>query len=214
MRLRLGELASSKKPIQSEQVADFLCTVGEMLADMGTPDPCLDSHGKHFKTLSNPFRACGKEDPPPDRAKPVPIQLVEHAVNSLLADTTMPVHLWHAMADCIVIGCFFSLRPGECVHARGDDNHPFHLQDISIVTPNGTFNAAAATKAQLQAATAANLLFAMQKNGECSKSRCRPGTRAQRRCPIASQFCRAHHSSVLQTEDWLPLLPEAELWWW
>ena len=80
-----------------------------MLADLGTPDPHLDSHGKRFKTLSNLFHACGKEDLPPDQAKPVPIQLVEHAVNFLLADTTMPVHLQHAIADCIVIGCFFLL---------------------------------------------------------------------------------------------------------
>ena len=64
-------------------MADFLCTVGEMLADMGTPDPHLNFHGKCFKTLSNLFRACGKEDPPPDRAKPIPIQLVEHAVSAL-----------------------------------------------------------------------------------------------------------------------------------
>ena len=109
MQLRLGELAPSKKPIQSKQVADFLCTVGEMLADMGTPDPRLDSHGKRFKTLSNLFRAHGKEDPPPDRVKPVPIQLVEHVANALRVDATMPVQLRHAIADCIVIGCFFSL---------------------------------------------------------------------------------------------------------
>ena len=95
---------------------DFPCTVGETLANLGTPDPHLDSHGKRFKTLSNLFRAHGKEDPPPDRAKPVPIQLVEHAVNSLLADATMPVHLQHATADCIVLGHFFLLRPGEHVH--------------------------------------------------------------------------------------------------
>jgi len=82
----------------------------------------------------------------------------------------MPVHLRHAIADCIVIGYFFLLRPGECVHAQGDDNHPFHLQDVSVVTPNGTFNAATATEAQLQTATAANLLFATQKNGECGKT--------------------------------------------
>ena len=150
-------------------MADFLCTVGETLADMGTPDTRLDSHGKCFKTLSNLFRACGKEDPPPDRAKPIPIQPVEHAVNSLRADATMPVQLRHAIADCIVIGHFFSLRPGECVHAQGDDNHPFHLQDVSVVTPNGTFNATAAMEAQLQSATAANLLFTTQKMVNAAK---------------------------------------------
>ena len=56
-------------------MVDFLRTVGETLADLGTPDPRLDSHGKRFKTLSNLFRAHGKEDQPPDRVKPVLIQL-------------------------------------------------------------------------------------------------------------------------------------------
>ena len=90
-------------------MADFLCTVGETLADLGTPDPHLNSHGKGFKTLSNLFCARGKEDPPPDRAKPVPIQLVKHAVNALRVNATMPVHLRHAIADCIVIGHSFLL---------------------------------------------------------------------------------------------------------
>ena len=90
-------------------MADFSCTVGETLADMGTPDPHLNSHDKCFKTLSNLFRAHGKEDPPPDQAKPVPIQLVEHAANALRVDATTPVQLRHATADCIVIGCFFLL---------------------------------------------------------------------------------------------------------
>ena len=109
MQLGSDNLAPSKKTIQFEQVADFLRTVGETLADLGTPDPRLDSHGKCFKTLSNLFRACGKEDPPPDRVKPIPIQLVEHAANALRADATMPVQLRHAIADCIVIGYFFLL---------------------------------------------------------------------------------------------------------
>ena len=32
--------------------------------------------------------------------------------------------------------------------AQGNDNNPFCLQDVSIVTPNGTFNAVTATEAQ------------------------------------------------------------------
>jgi len=62
---------------------DFLCMVGEMLVNMGTPDPCLDAHGKQHKMLSNLFRACAKDDPPLDQVKPVLIQLVEHTVNAL-----------------------------------------------------------------------------------------------------------------------------------
>ena len=76
---------------------------------MGTPDPHLDSHGKCFKTLSNLFHARGKEVPPLDRPKPIPIQLVKHTVNALQANATTLVHLQHATADCIIIGHFFSL---------------------------------------------------------------------------------------------------------
>ena len=174
-------------------MADFSCTVGETLADLGTLNPCLNSHGKRFKTLSNLFRAHGKEDPPPDRAKPIPIQLVEHAVNSLQVDATMPVQLRHAIADCIVIGHFFLLRPGEHVCVRGGNNHPFHLQDVSVVTPNGTFNATTATEAQLQSATAANLLFATQKNGERGKT-VTQGDASSALCLVPSACLALRHS--------------------
>ena len=90
---------------------------------MGTPDPRLDAHGKRFKILSNLFRAHAKDDPPPERVKPIPMQLVEHAVHSLRNDTTLPTQLRYAIADCIIIGYFFLLRPGEFVCATGDDNH-------------------------------------------------------------------------------------------
>ena len=167
--------------------------VGEMLANMGTPDLRLDAHGKQRKMLSNLFCACAKDDPPPDWIKPIPIQLVKHAVNALQANATMPVHLRHAIADCIVIGCFFSLQPGEHVCTQGDDNHPFHLQDVSVVTPNGTFNAATATKAQLQAATAANLLFAMQKNGEGGKTMTQGDASSALLSPVHALICRICH---------------------
>ena len=164
---------------------------------MGTPDPRLDAHGKQFKTLSNFFCACGKEDRPPDRVKPVLIQLVKHAVNALQANATMPVQLWHATADCIIIGFFFLLQPGEHVCARGNNNHPFHLQDVSVVTPNGTFNAAAATEAQLQTATAANLLFATQKNGERGKTVTQGDTSSVLLSPVPPQFTALAISALL-----------------
>jgi len=96
-----------KNLLRAKQVADFSCMVREMLADMGTPDPCLDAHGKQIKILSNLFRVHAKEDPPRDWVKPILIQLVKQAVNALHTDATMPVQLQCAIADCIVIVCFF-----------------------------------------------------------------------------------------------------------
>jgi len=202
VRLRSGELAPRKKPLRAKRVADFLCTVGETLADMGTPDPRLDIHGKRFKILSNIFRAHAKDDPPPERVKPIPMQLVEHTVRALRNDTTMPAQLRHAIADCIIIGYFFLLRPGEHVCARGDDNNPFHLQDVSFVTPNGTFNAATATEAQLQAATAANLLFTTQKNGERGKTVTQGDTSSALLSPVKALIRRVRHlRSINATAD-------------
>jgi len=123
----------------------------------------------------------------------VPIQLVKHVVNALRVNATMLVQLQCAIADCIVIGYFFLLRPGEHVCARGDDNHPFHLQDVSVVTPNGTFNAATATEAQLQTATAANLLFATQKNGERGETVTQGDTSSVLLSPVRALICRICH---------------------
>ena len=105
----------------------------------------------------------------------------------------MPVQPRHAIADCIIIGCFFLLQPGEHVCARGNNNHPFHLQDVSVVTPNGTFDAATATKAQLQAATAANLLFAMQKNGERGKTVMQGDASSALLSPVCTLICCICH---------------------
>ena len=79
------------------------------------------------------------------------------------------------------------------MRARGDNNHPFHLQDISVVTPNRTFNAVAATKDQLQAVTAANLLFATQKNGECGKTVMQGDTSSALLSPVRTLVCRICH---------------------
>ena len=126
-----------KKPVRAKQVADFLCTVGVMLANMGTPCPRLDSHGKRFKMLSNLFRACGKEDPPPDWVKSVPIQLVEHAVNALQANATMTVQLRHAIAGCIVIGCFFCFDQGSVCAPEATTTTPSTIKTSPLSLPMG-----------------------------------------------------------------------------
>ena len=77
--------------------------------------------------------------------------------------------------------------------ARGDNNHPFHLQDVSVVTPNGTFNAATATEAQLQTATAANLLFATQKNGEHDKTVMQGDASSVLLSLVSASICRIRH---------------------
>ena len=83
--------------------------------------------------------------------------------------------------------------------ARGDDNHPFHLQDVSVVTPNRTFNAATATEAQLHSATAANLLFATQKNGERGKTVTQGDASSVLLSPVRALVCCIRHLCSVNT---------------
>ena len=68
------------------------------------------------------------------------------------------------MADLIIIGFFFLLRPGERAYTK-ENNHPFRLQDVSFDTSSGTNNAVLITAAALQTAVKVHLNFTTQKNG-------------------------------------------------
>ena len=53
---------------------------------MGSPDPHLGSNGKLHIWLSKLNHSYKKADPPLECVKPIPMQLVSHAVNQLQAD--------------------------------------------------------------------------------------------------------------------------------
>jgi len=126
---------------------------------VGSSDPRLDGHGQTFVGLRKQQRSYVKTDPPPHKVKPIPVTLVEHAV---LANQATAFAL--AMADLLIIGFFFLLRPGEHTYAK-ENNHPFRLQDVSFDTPESTLNAAVIPAALLQEASKVHLNFTTQKNG-------------------------------------------------
>ena len=83
-----------------------LWQVGEETSRMGPEnrDPRYGVSGKIHVVLGQQYRAYSIEDPPPERVKPIPLQLVLHAVNNLQSD-----ELSRAMADLIITGLFFLL---------------------------------------------------------------------------------------------------------
>ena len=106
--------------------------------------------------------AWGKEDPPPKRVKPIPIQLVRHVVQR--SNYNDPHQA--AVADAIIIGFFYMLQPGEHTLERAND-HPFRLQDASFACHNNpSFNAATIPLAALPTQSRVYLNFTTQKNGE------------------------------------------------
>jgi len=53
-----------------------------------------------------------------------------------------------AIFNLLVIDFFFLLRLGEHVYSK-ENNHPFHLMDVSFQSQHGTFNATTITAAEL-----------------------------------------------------------------
>ena len=124
-------------------------------------DPRYGVSGKIHVVLRQQCRAYSIEDPPPpERVKPIPLQLVRHAVNTLQSD-----ELSRAMADLIIIGLFFLLRPGEYCYNKDGDNSPFRMQDVSFDVAGVQTNASVIPIVSLDAAALVLLRFTNQKNG-------------------------------------------------
>jgi hypothetical protein len=145
-------------------VEDYISTVSKEISKLGTEvDPRYDSLGQRHQELKDQTAAYKKADPPPERVKPLPVQLIEHAVASLQTN-----EFDKAIGDLIILGFFFLLHPGEHTYSSDSEyDRPFRLQDVSFEIPNlGTTNGAAADVAGLHQASRVNLNFTNQKNGE------------------------------------------------
>ena len=102
-----------------------------------------------------------KQDPPPNRVKPVPIRVIRTLL--FIAENSQDDHL-KATADMIVIAFFFLLRPGEYT-ASPSDTQPFDFKSVQLFLGDTRLDLATSTDAQLRCATFASLTFDTQKNG-------------------------------------------------
>lgn len=102
-----------------------------------------------------------KDDPPPTRVKPIPIQVIRriafiaNASNCALAKAT---------SDMIILGFFFLLRPGEYTDSASD-TQPFDLRAVQLFLGQHRLSLTTATDADLLAASSGSLTFDRQKNG-------------------------------------------------
>jgi hypothetical protein len=132
-----------------------------MLAAMGADDIRLNSHGKIDFRLKRQIAGYKRQDPPPNRVKPIPIQILRHVVTSAYA-TDDPGN--HAIADMIIIAFFFLLRPGEYT-GTASDTCPFRLADVQLWIGSLRASAVSMPLADLARATFGTLTFTSQKNG-------------------------------------------------
>ena len=141
---------------------DAVRSVGQTFARLGAKDIRKDSLGVIDFRLQRQFKSYGKTDPAPDRVKPVPIQVLFHALAIAVASPAAPAV--QAFADMATIAFFFLLRPGEYT---GDalTNTPFALRDLQLFIGDRRLNTFTASIADLHATTAASLTFTTQKSG-------------------------------------------------
>ena len=117
-------------------------------------------YGKRDFRLTRMYSAWKKKDPPPNRVKPVPVQVLRRIM--VVAQHSDPIT--RATADMICLAFFFLLRPGEYTDSPSDST-PFRIADTQLFLGPRRLDLQTATEAQLLSATFATLTFTDQKNG-------------------------------------------------
>jgi hypothetical protein len=109
-RYRDGTIAPRGKPVRSRTVEDSLRAIGQTFAALGTLDPRLDQHGNIDFRIQQQLRGYSRADPPPNRVKPIPIQIIRHVAALASTPTAMPGS--QGIANMITLAFFFLPRPG------------------------------------------------------------------------------------------------------
>lgn len=168
---------------------------------MGESDPRLGPNLKLDHRLHRMFSFFTKLEPPPNRVKPVPITVIRH-IAGIARESNIPFQL--ALADMIILGFFFLLRPGEyCISPS--DSTPFHLMDVQLFVGEQRLNLATATPAQINSATFGTLTFTTQKNGVRGEVIGLGRSGDSVLCPVAALVRRVIHLKQAQAPPNTPL---------
>ena len=160
-RIRSGTLSASTRAVKSRSVEEYLRSVSQTFLAMGHDDPRLSSNQRIDHRLQRMLRTYSKQDPPPNRVKPVPVQVLRH-IASIAAATNLPFQ--RCLADMITIAFFFLLRPGEYTNSHSEST-PFRLTDVQLFVGEHRLDLFDAPLHQLATSTFASLTFTDQKNG-------------------------------------------------
>ena len=147
------------------------------------------------------FAAWKKEDDPPSRVEPIPMAILLRAAE-LCANNARD----NATIDCIWMGFYFLLRPGEYANATGDAKHPFRLKDVGFQIGARSFPMAhLATYDQLLAATLCTLTFSTQKNGIKGEKLSHSTNGQPFACPVRATLRRVAHLKMHRASANTPL---------
>ena len=183
---------------------------------MGAPDPRQTWQGNIDFRLQRQLSHYKKEDPPPHRVKPLPIQVLRRIVSIAMAAPELAGN--NAISDMIIMAFFFLLRPGEYT-ANTSDTSPFRLCYTRLKTGDSNLDFAASTPSQLLSATFVTLEFTDQKNGVRGEIIGLSKTTDPTLCPVRAVARRVLHlrqhnapattplAKYFDNNRWHPVLP-------
>lgn len=201
-RLRAGTIAPGRHSVRSRTVEDAVRAVGQTYAGLGAPDPRLSRHGQLDFRLRALYRSWATTDDPPSRVKPLPIGLLTNMVNLASVEAT-PAAL--AAAECLIVGFYFLLRPGEYLGLPTSADNLFRLKDLQLWIGSRALDLATCPVADLRAATFATLTFTRQKNGIRNERIGHGRSGHPALCPVLALAARACTLRSLQCPPTTPL---------
>ena len=109
---------------------DYVRAVAQTFLALGTQDPRLNSANKTDFSIVRMLVAWKKKDPPAAWVKPIPIAVI-HCIAYIAQHLPPDSHFLQGVADMIIIGFFYLLRPGEYTDSPSDTT-PFAMQDVQL----------------------------------------------------------------------------------
>ncbi|EJK75874.1 hypothetical protein THAOC_02391 [Thalassiosira oceanica] len=155
--------------------------------------PWHDDSRKTSYRLSKMISAWKKEDPPPNRVKPIPVQVLR-SIAYLARDSNRDFN--KATMDMIMIAFYFMLRPGEyTVDGSAEESMPFRLTDVQLFIRQTRIDLFMATdEARIRCATSASLAFTDRKMVSTAKSSASDAAAMPSSASPQSLCLRAHNT--------------------
>jgi hypothetical protein len=164
--------------------------VGQAFSALGQQDPRLLPSRKLDLRLTRQLAAYKKQDPPPSWVKPIPFPIIAHSV-TLCHRANTPAS--NTIADMLLLGFFFLLRPGEYAYTPNPDADPFRLCDVHLLINARRLHPYLSTEAELTMVNYIALEFTTQKNGVRGEMVGLGRTGHPTFCPVQALLRRVRH---------------------
>jgi hypothetical protein len=163
-RVRHGRCAADKHQVKSRTAEEYIRSVAQTYLSLGAKDPRINKDESEIDfRIRRMLSAYNKKDPPPNRVKPIPVQVIRRIL--LLAKNNPTDKALVMEADMIALAFFFLLRPGEYTATKSEST-PFEFKDVQLWQGSLRLDLLTATNEELLAASFCSLTFDRQKNAQ------------------------------------------------